>query len=669
MFSTLLAVGSMGTETVTDSRYVVRVPESLNDAEAATLPLAHLTAHHALIDLASVKPGERVLVHAAAGGVGMAAVRLARHLGAEVFATASPAKWPLLHAAGIPAERVASSRTPAFADRFGQVDVVLNALTGDLLDASLDLLGQGGRFLEMGKTDLRDTNAVEAERPGVRYRAFDLVADNTPDDILRMLEELVRLHQTGAVRPLPFIAHDLREAPTVLRTMSGGGHIGKLVLTVPRPLDPEGTVLITGGTGDLGRRCAEHLVRSEGVRHLVLASRCGPAAEGTDDLVATLTSAGAASVRVVACDVADRAAVRELLVNLSRPLTGVFHLAGVLDDGLLANQDAARVGPVLGSKADAALVIHEETLGTDLRAFVLWSSLSGQLGGAGQATYAAANAVLDALAVHRARRGRPGTSLAWGPLRQATAGMTSHLTASDRARMARQGLVALQPREADAVLAAARRFGTAQLLPVRLDRRVLEPSASPLFTGLGTVPPQRPAAVDATAFPTADWLRALGGEGRHTALVELVRREVAGVLGTGGPASVDPRTSMRSVGLDSLMALELRNRLAHETGLALPTTIAFDAPTPEEMAKAISQLLGVPSGPPPIVAGPHEPPGDPVAAARWALDRLPAEVLDGSEVLRQLLALVEAARHEPVQEQPDLTDDEIDRVLAEAPSP
>ena len=221
--------------------------------------------------------GERVLVHAAAGGVGMATVQLARHLGAEVFGTASQGKWPVLHAMGLDEAHVGSSRDTGFAaamldatDGDG-VDIVVNALAGEFVDASLRLLPRGGRFLEMGKTDIREAEVVRAEHPGVEYRAFDLM-EAGPDRLGTLLQDVAALFEEGALSPLPVSAYDLRHAPSAFQHMARARHVGKLVLQPPRRLDASGTVLITGGLGELGQALARHLVSEHGVRHVVLTS-------------------------------------------------------------------------------------------------------------------------------------------------------------------------------------------------------------------------------------------------------------------------------------------------------------------------------------------------------------------------------------------------------------
>ncbi|MEU9110197.1 SDR family NAD(P)-dependent oxidoreductase, partial [Streptomyces xanthophaeus] len=340
-----LLMDPFGPVGITDYRMVVPMPAGWSFTEAAAMPLVFLTAYYALTDLADVQSGERLLVHAAAGGVGMAAVQLARHWGLEVYATASQAKQDAVRASGVPVERIASSRDLSFREQFLEatggagVDVVLSALAGEFTDASLDLLPRGGRFLEMGKADIRDAEAVAGRHSGVRYLAFDLL-EAGPDRIQQMLRDLVGLFEAGALRHSPIRSWDVRRGVEAFRFLREGRNVGKVVLTVPAPLDPEGTVLITGGTGGLGASFAAHFVREHGAKHLLLLSRRGRAVEGVADLVGELEAAGA-RVRVEACDVADRDELAQLIGSLERPLTAVVHAAGVLDDGVIESLTAA----------------------------------------------------------------------------------------------------------------------------------------------------------------------------------------------------------------------------------------------------------------------------------------------------------------------------------------
>ncbi|TCO44759.1 type I polyketide synthase [Actinocrispum wychmicini] len=557
--------GAFGPVAVADERMVARMPAGWSFAEAASAPIVFLTAYYALVDLAELKPGESVLVHAAAGGVGMAAVQLARHLGATVYGTASAAKQAVVRGVA----HLSSSRTLDFEEEFLTVtngrgiDVVLNSLAREFVDASLRLLVPGGRFLEMGKTDIRDP----ATLPDIRYQAFDLVEAGL-DRIRVMYDELLALIDSGVLKPLPVTAWDVRRATDAFRFVSQAKHVGKVVLTIPAEMDPNGTVLITGGTGGLGALLARHLVNERGMRRLVLISRRGMAAEGAAELQAELGDA----VTIAACDAADRDALAALLATVG-PLTAVIHAAGVLDDGLVSDLTAERLAEVMRPKVDAAVHLHELTKHHDLAAFVLFSSSAGTFGAPGQANYAAANVFLDALAEHRRTLGLPAVSLAWGPWAQAT-GMTSDLTDADIRRMERAGMPPLAVERGLRLFDTACARDEAALVPVIINARTLGPDGPPMLRGLVR---GRKAVV--VTDVSEDNLR------------NVVRTEIAAVLGHGSPDQIDPGRAFKELGFDSLTAVELRNRLTTATGVRLPATLIFDYPTPDALVDVLRAEL------------------------------------------------------------------------------
>ncbi|MEU8814274.1 type I polyketide synthase [Actinoplanes sp. NPDC048796] len=413
------------------------------------------------------------------------------------------------------------------------------------------------------------------------------------------------------------------------------------------PFGPDGTVLVTGGTGALGRLIARHLVTRWGVRHLVLTGRRGPAAEGAGELVAELSAAGA-EVRVVAGDVADPAGLAEVLARISpaAPLRGIVHAAGVLGDAPVRELTGDRMDEVLAAKAGGALLLDELTRGAELTAFVLFSSVAGILGTAGQAAYAAANAVLDELAVRRRAAGLVATSLAWGPW-DVEDGMVGGLAGADRRRLAGLGLAPLAPAEALELFDAACRTAEPVCVPLRLDHRAR--AVPPVLRGLlGDRRPPVPAAGNGVVRR----LRDMSGEDREAYLLDLVRARVAAVLGHSGADAVPADRTFKELGFDSLSAVELRDGLAAATGARLPAGLVFDHPTPRAVTRAVLETLA----PPPaagLATAPARPVDEPVAVVGMAC-RYPGGVTTPEQLWRLVDGGVDAVSDFPADRGWDL---------------
>ncbi|MEV5162847.1 SDR family NAD(P)-dependent oxidoreductase, partial [Streptomyces sp. NPDC053728] len=640
--------GAFGPVAVTDRRTVARIPDGWSFTEAASAPVVFMTAYYALVDLGGLQPGESVLVHAAAGGVGMAAVQLAQHLGAEVFGTASSGKWDVVRSLGLDDAHIASSRTLDFEEQFlgvtgGRgVDLVLDSLAREFVDASLRLLPRGGRFMEMGKTDIRDADAIAETFPGVAYQAFDLI-EAGPERIGQLMAEVLALFDSGALKPLPIRTWDVRQAPEAFRFLAKARHVGKVVLTVPEPVQRHGTVLVTGATGALGGLVARHLVAEHGVRSLVLTGRRGASAAGAAALAEELTEAGV-EVVLAACDVADRDQLAAVLADVpeDRPLTGVVHAAGVLDDGVVSSMTHERLDTVLRPKVDGAVHLHELTATLDLSMFVTFSSVAGVFGGPGQANYAAANAFLDGLAQQRRSAGLVATSLAWGPW-ATTDGMLGRLDGSDVDRMVRSGVLPLTDEQGLALLDAALASPRAALVPVGLDLTALQSQAVAgalpgVFRGLVRTAGRRraPAAATTGGSTLGQRLAGLAPQERDRELLDLVRTQAASVLGHAGAETVDGDKQFKELGVDSLTAVELRNRLNAATGLRLPATLVFDYPTPAALAGfLLTEILGVvvPENASALLTAAGD---DPIAIVGMSC-RFPGEVNSPDDLWRLLL--------------------------------
>ncbi|MBK3593820.1 MULTISPECIES: type I polyketide synthase [Streptomyces] len=416
--------------------------------------------------------------------------------------------------------------------------------------------------------------AAAAENPG-RFLLIGTDGSAAPDAALATAlasDEPETAVRDGEVR-----------VPRLARAKPGG----------PHTWDPDGTVLITGGTGGLGALIARHLVTEHGVRRLLLAGRRGPDTPGAAELRDQLATLGA-EVTLARCDVADRADLADLLDR--HPVRAVVHAAGVVDNGVLASLDADRVERVLRPKVDAAWHLHELTRASDLSAFVLLSSAAGLLVGGGQANYAAANTFLDGLAAHRRSLGLPAVSLAYG-LWEADGGMSADIDAADLERLRRLGLPPLAPAQGLRLFDAALGAEDALVVPVRLDGAAVRarPDGVPaLLRGLVRPAPRAPGAGAADGPPSAPWRERLAGlpdTERDRALLDLVRTHVARVLGHPSPQSVDPGRAFQEMGFDSLAAVELRNLLAGATGLTLPATLVFDQPSPRTLAAHLKTEL------------------------------------------------------------------------------
>lgn len=643
-----------------DARLAVPRPAGLAVADAAGLAIVFLTAWHALHHQARLQPGETVLVHSAAGGVGLAALQVARHLGARVLATAGTAdKRAWLQAQGV--ADVFDSRGGDFADHVLQatggrgVDVVLNALAGGAIAEGLRCLAVDGRFVEIGKRDLHAGTALSLA-PFVRslsYSAVDLdrMIRERPDRVATLLAEVMDRVDRGVFTPLPtrvFAADDLAEA---FRALMPGDHIGKHVVSLSplpsrvhlrpgeaAPVRADGCYLITGGLGALGREVAGWLAR-RGAGAVVLAGRrvVDPAA---DPGLRALQRQGLV-VRVVACDVADATQVAALLAEARTgglPLRGVVHAAGVLSDALAADLDGQALRRPRDAKVQGAWHLDRLTAGDPLDFTVYFSSVASLLGTPGQANYAAANAFLDALAADRQARGLRTLSLNLGPVAGAGLAAAEARRGESLARLGLDGITAAQAVEAlDTLLAA----GTAQAACMAFEvQRWHAATGRPGVRGVVDPSGEGPAEAAIAAAPAAlpDRLRAApAGEPRRSLLHQALRQEVAEVLRLAA-SRIPLDRPLKSLGMDSLMALELRNRLERSTGLTLSPTLVWNHPTLTALGEHLAARLGLelvdtlPADEPPAVnAAPDAEVDDLVAALAGLDDDEVRRLLDAGE--------------------------------------
>jgi phthiocerol/phenolphthiocerol synthesis type-I polyketide synthase C len=582
------APAALSRRVVTVADAVARIPHATSFAAAATIPVAFVTAVYALGHLAKLRPGEHVLIHAAAGGVGLAAIQYAKHCGAVVTATAgSEAKRAFLRMAG--ADHVLDSRSLAFADAIceltgGQgVDVVLNSLTGEVMERSLELLKPFGRFLELGKRDFYMNRRFHLSplRQNISYFAIDVdqLPLRRPDLARALLAEIADALAKGEIRPLAHRSFSFAEIDDAFRLMQSSAHIGKLVLVpgenagvqLRRPAEfaarGDGTYLVTGGIDGFGFAAARWLVRF-GAGSLALLGRRGAETPGCSARIAELSAMGA-EVKVYRGDVADRAALAAILGQIRAsqpPLRGIVHAAATIDDGLADNIDSARAAAVLRAKLGGALALDALTRADPIELFLMFSSATTLLGAPGQGVYVAANMALEALARQRRAAGRPALTVAWGPI--ADAGYLAarpELRDSLCRRLGARPLPAAQALDGLAVLVAAQLptigFAEANWSEAR---RLLPILGTPLFSKI------RDRAGSASFDESlADRLASLEPEPALALLTTVVTEEAAGILRL--PAGdIDSCRPLSQLGMDSLMAVELR--------LALETRLRIDLP-------------------------------------------------------------------------------------------
>jgi NADPH:quinone reductase-like Zn-dependent oxidoreductase len=585
------AAGGYDRYVVTPARQAMRVPDALGLEHAVTVPIAFLTAAYTLDHCAKLGAGEKVLIHAATGGVGMAAVQLAQAAGAEIYATAgSPQKRALLRSLGVP--HVYDSRSVDFADEIlrdtsgSGVDVVLNSLADEFVDRTFDVVADGGRFIEIGKRGIWPPERVARLPKRVVYHVVDwgVTAREQPDVIHELFASITKRLECGDLRPLPHRSFPIARIKDAFRYMAQGKHIGKIVVVHARQREPaivaDGTYLIAGGLSGLGLRTARWLA-DKGAKSVALIGRTAPQQEAETTL-AELRARGV-DVTVGTLDIADRPSLDRFLAALRArglALRGVVQSTGVLDDGVLLKQRWSRFRKVFTPKVDGTQNLHELTATDSLDFFVLFSSLASLIGSAGQANHAAANAFLDAFAAARRAAGRPAVSVNWGPWSQTGAAVRHGVIERGAAR----GLFAISPDEGFAALDVILASGATQVGVANIDWTAFLGDQQPtprFFDLLHTHAVEERDKVRDDGAAEVGWLERVGGlpaARQRTEVLRFVRTEVGRLLGLGA-GDVETDRPLSEMGLDSLLAVEIRNVLGKVFGLSLPATLTFDHPS------------------------------------------------------------------------------------------
>ncbi|MCI0454466.1 MAG: SDR family NAD(P)-dependent oxidoreductase [Candidatus Dadabacteria bacterium] len=575
-----------------DAGFVVKKPAHLSLEEAATIPIAFLTSHYSLHNVGQIRKGERILIHAATGGVGLSAIQLAQRIGAEIFATAgTQAKRDLLRALGV--KYVMNSRSLGFADEVMQytngkgVDIVLNSLSGEAIPKSISVLSSYGRFIEIGKRDIYENSKLDLRpfRNNLSFSAIDLdrLCTERPEMVQELLHEVMRLFEDGTLRPLPHRVFPVSEIVNAFRYMAQAKHIGKVVVSFqeheadPSPLPPkgfsvrnDGTYLITGGLGGFGLATAKWLVE-RGAKHLVLMGRRGATTEEAISSVEAMKKAGVNLV-VVKADVTRNEQVARVLRDVHKrmpPLRGVIHAAMVIDDAIILQLNEERMRKVMAPKIIGAWNLHSQTLDLPLDFFVLFSSISSLFGSPGQGNYAAGNSFLDAVSQYRHAQGLPALTVNWGGI-------------------ADVGYVAANPEIGEKLEHIGMRSMTSEkcltILGELLQHEAIQTGVSHIDwkqvarTHITAPTPRIAHFIEANLSEDGkggqafliDTIMALKPEDRRQFLESFLCEQLARVLGAS-PSKLDVNQPLLQMGIDSLMAVEIGIQIETELGINVPT--------------------------------------------------------------------------------------------------
>ncbi len=602
--------GSFSRYAIANASLATRKPQHLSFAEASCLPVASLTASIALKHFGGIKRGDRALIHAAAGGVGLAAVRIALRVGAEVYATAgSDVKREHLRSLGV--AHIADSRSTDFDQDITQaldgqkLDIVLNSLTGDFIPRSLKLVKEGGRFIEIGKIGTWTAEDVARHFPAVCYQQFDIAewAKRDPLQLGRMLREEIATYQNVSRRPL-VKSFAIDRAEDAFRFMSQGKHMGKIAVVQPHNpqvnseslFEASATYIVTGGLGAIGRNLLEWMTQ-HGARQVELIIH-----RSLRDDERTLVESWQRRDLNINChrmDATDPGAVVNLVAKLnegSKPIRGVFHLAGVLRDGLAEDSEWEDYNAVLSAKSLIAWNIHLALRENDLHYFVLFSSIATLLGSPGQSSYSAANAFLDGLAVVRRHEGLPALSIQWGPW--AGDGMADKF--HDRGNQL--GLYGLNAKDAWTTLGKLMRTDAVQACVAEFDTQKFSRTIGTKLSSALVSSMQSQSKVFAEpklSVNIEQWaahIRSANDTNRHAVILDFLMSTARDVLGLPDTTRFDVRQPLRELGLDSLMAVEMKNILSDVTHVTLDSTVLFDYPTIEALAKLLNDQLSTVTG-------------------------------------------------------------------------
>ena len=583
-----IAFNSFNNYVTVNAKLAIKKPANLTSVEAATIPVTFLTAYYTLVYKAKLQPGEKILIHSAAGGVGLAAVAIARQIGAQIYATASSGKWELLKQKGV--SHIMSSRTLDFAEEIIKltegkgVDVVLNSLSGEYIAKSLAVLNDKGRFIEIGKQGILNKEQVSLLKPNINYFVVDLcqITRDRPALIQKMLVELIPQFATGKLKPLPYTLFTQQQIVDAFRFMQQAKHQGKIVITQNPPCQKyRGTYLITGGMGAIGLRVA-HWLADRGVEHLVLLGRSEVKPELIDSLQKLLNSTQVTTIKADVSDYKQLINIFEQIESTLPPLKGIVHCAGTIDDGTLLQQNWQKFQNVLAAKVQGAWNLHLLSQKYSLDRFVLFSSAASLLGSTAQANYCAANAFLDTLAHGRQARGLPAISLNWG------AWENTGLAATDCTsnNLQQPGINHIKPQLAINILQKLLTQTTPQIgiIPINWSQWQANNSVIPYYQNL----------ISDRSVNKQNYKQQLidaNSQQRKQIIIEQISSQVAKILGFSNFNNIDRDLGFTELGLDSLGSVELRNKLQNNYDIKLSASVTFNYPTIKEIAEHLLSIL------------------------------------------------------------------------------
>ncbi len=583
----VVGFGCFASHVVALVEHFTLMPPKLKFSEAASIPIVFSTAYQALINLAKIKAGEKVLIHAAAGGVGLAAIQIAQQAGAEIYATASSQeKHAYLRSLGI--NHIYNSRTLDYAEEINRdtqgqgVNIVLNSLSGEgFIAKTVSVCHQGARFVEIGKRNIWSKESMHAIRPDIDYfiLALDDMIVHQPQDVHKLLQTVTAQFAEGKFNALPSTCFPITDAESAFEYLQRAKNIGKVVLTLPEAkqlkIDPSGSYLITGGLGALGFKVAEWLAK-QGAKHLVLSGR----------RISQKIEIPNATVETVAIDISQRPAVDALMQKFGRDwpeLKGIIHAAGVLDDAILASQDWSKFEKVFAPKIQGSRNLHEASLTIPLDFFVLFSSVASSLGSPGQINYSSANAYMEALAYLRQEKGLPALAISWGPW--AEVGLAAKLTERHRAA----GFIAFKPDEGiKAFELALTETSCPHVSVANVDWKLVHSQQTFLSELIAAKTAETPILLQrlTDALPSE----------RKDILTDYLQQSVGKILGL---SSINPEVGFFEAGMDSLMTEELQEKLQADIGNLhrFPSSVAFDYPSVQKLTQYFEEhifpLIGI----------------------------------------------------------------------------